>query len=72
MATLDENLSLFVERVAEEFNAVRSEIPTSGGGSGPTVGFPVFIQNTQPVVSGPYTWWDTSNNDITLWIEDGS
>lgn len=33
---------------------------------------PVFIQNTQPVVSGKYAWFDTTGGDLTLWIEDGT
>lgn len=33
----------------------------------------VFIQDTQPVTSATkYLWWDTSDGDLTLWIEDGS
>lgn len=30
-----------------------------------------YIQTTQPTAAGPYQWWDTSNGNLTLWIEDG-
>ncbi|MBW6523421.1 hypothetical protein KZ810_07910 [Sphingomonas sp. RHCKR47] len=30
-----------------------------------------FVQDTQPDRDGPYAWWDTSNGNLTLWIEDG-
>lgn len=36
------------------------------------VQIPTFIQDTQPTTSATkYLWWDTSNGDLTLWIEDG-
>jgi|688.fasta_scaffold731549_2 hypothetical protein len=46
------------------------------GSSGTSGGSPTFIQATQPSagqISGltTYAWWDTSGNDLTLWIEDG-
>jgi hypothetical protein len=46
------------------------------GPSGSSTGSPTFIQATQPT-SGElggatkYAWWDTSGDDLTLWIEDG-
>ena len=33
---------------------------------------PTFVQATAPIYTAPYTWWDTSGGDITLWIEDGT
>jgi hypothetical protein len=32
-----------------------------------------FIQDSEPTVSlgSKYAWWDTSQNNLTLWIEDG-
>ena len=39
-------------------------------------GCPTFIQSTQPTLGElngftTYAWWDTSQTDLTLWIEDG-
>lgn len=33
---------------------------------------PTFVQSTQPDHAAPYLWWDTSGDDLTLWIEDGN
>lgn len=48
-------------RIAQEFNTVRTELVQR-----------TYIQPTQPTADGPYTWWDTSGGNLTLWIEDGS
>lgn len=33
---------------------------------------PLFVQDTDPSITGKYVWFDTSGGDLTLWIEDGS
>lgn len=40
-------------------------------------GVPTFIQNTQPTLQqlnglNKYQWWDTSDGNLTLWIETGN
>lgn len=40
-------------------------------------GVPTFIQDTQPTLSQlngltKYIWWDTSDGNLTLWVEDGN
>ena len=40
--------------------------------SSSTQGDAVYIQDTQPTVSGKYLWIDTTGNDITFWVEDGT
>jgi len=31
----------------------------------------LYIQDTQPTAEGKYLWIDTSNGDLTFWVEDG-
>lgn len=48
---------------------------TNAGSAGVAGDTPVFIQETQPVVSGKYLWIQTNVNgnplDFQVWFEDG-
>ncbi len=36
------------------------------------IGEPIYIQTTEPTITGPFTWWDTSIPDsLSLWVDDG-
>jgi hypothetical protein len=39
-----------------------------------TAGVPTFVQQTPPVVVGPYVWYETDGAGafVALWIEDGT
>ncbi len=58
--SLASQVSSLATRIATEIKAVRSEIKT-----------PVFVQETEPIVSGPAVWYQTdgSGNVIKKWIQ---
>lgn len=69
------NLSTTV--VVAEDNASVVTIATQGPQGNAAPGVPTFLQATQPTVTQlmdftQYLWWDTSNGDLTLWLEDGA
>lgn len=50
--------------------ATKQYVDANAGGG---LGNPNYVQDTAP--SSPpvvYTWWDTSDGNLTLWIEDGT
>jgi len=59
---LEANVNEVVARIADEFVAVRSEIAE---------GTPLFIQQTEPIVTGPAIWYQTdgSGNVIKKWVQ---
>jgi len=43
----------------------------AAGPAGPTLGYPTYIQATQPTAAGPWAWIRTDRTPRELWIEDG-
>lgn len=35
-------------------------------------GTPLFVQASQPTISSPYLWVDTSKAALTMWVQDGA
>lgn len=69
---IDDPKNIIVTETAT--NTVALITPGPQGATAP--GCPTFIQSTQPTLGElngftTYAWWDTSQTDLTLWIEDG-